>query len=124
MGYVKVYTAPTPFEAHFVRSLLEQRGVPAQVKNENFSPYGTIQPEVWISEGDLEAASEVLDVLRRGRDEDGALSIADVSDEAGRLSVDETSGAISLCSSCGEENPAHFEVCWQCGETITQACDG
>lgn len=124
VGYLKVYTAPTPFEAHFVRSLLEQRGVPARVMNENFSPYGTIQPEVWIAEADLEVASEVLEVLQRGREEDGALSIADVTDETGRLSIDGTSGAVSLCPGCGEENPSHFEVCWQCGESIIPAPDG
>ncbi len=118
MSVIKVFTAPTAFEAHFVRSVLEQHGVVAMVRNDTFSPYGLEQPEVWVQPECLEVVEEVLAMLRSSSDADGALSLAEVDGEAGRLSLDADAGAVSLCRGCGEENPRHFEICWRCGEAI------
>ena len=89
MGFVKVYAAPTPFEAHLVRSLFENRGVPAQVRNDTFSPYGTVLPEVWVEERYAETIREVLSELAQGPEEDGQLSLAEPEDQDGAVSIPE-----------------------------------
>ncbi len=111
---IKIYTAPTTFEAHLVRSILEAQNVEAVVTNEGFSAYGTLGlPEVWVHEKDLEVVREVLKKLQESDKKDGALSIADPSDE-GALSLNTSAW---VCKQCQEENPANFETCWKCSQT-------
>lgn len=109
VALIKVYTAPTPFEAHFVRSLLEHRRIPAEVVNDGFSPYGMIACEVWVDELYTAVAEEVLREMRENK-KDGALSITDPAPERGALSI--------ACRHCSEENPQGFEVCWSCGAEL------
>lgn len=111
---IKIYTAPTTFEAHLIRSILEAQDVEAVVTNEEFSAYGTLGlPEVWVHEKDLEVVQEVLKKLQESDKKDGALSITD-PDEAGSLSLKKSAW---VCEQCQEENPANFETCWKCSDS-------
>jgi hypothetical protein len=85
MAFVRVYRAATSFEAHFVRSVLEQGGLHPRVTNDGFAPFGLaeMRPEVWVEEEGLSVARAILAELAR-RD-DGALSLADTGVE-GRVS--------------------------------------
>lgn len=110
--FFRVYSANHPFEAHFVRTVLESHGVWATVQNENLAPYG-VGAEVWVESDQIEAAREVLEVIQR--DDSGQLSIVGEEDERGRLATappDEP----ALCPGCGRALSSSSEACPDCGE--------
>lgn len=96
----RLCTAATLPEAHLLRDLLAQAGIEAMVFNEHAQgglgelPFTHAWPEVWIASAD--------DSLR-------ALGIV----EAHERPV--PPGPERHCSGCGELNPSHFQLCWQCG---------
>jgi hypothetical protein len=60
-------------------------------------PPDVAQPQVWLErEIDSERAQVVLV----------------------RLMEEATSSGSAACPSCGEESPANFELCWNCGASL------
>jgi len=98
----KIYSAATLPEAYILRDAMRAAGIAAEVFNENAQgavgeiPFTHAWPEVWIlDESDTARARELV---RRHEQPPPAGSRA--------------------CPSCGEENPAGFELCWQCGADL------
>lgn len=98
----RVYTAAHLPEAQMLVHKLESHGVSARVLNESLQggvgelPH--IYPEVWIDdESDWASASALVRQFDRG--------------------VARNNGAVR-CPRCHEDNPATFEICWQCGTVI------
>ena len=89
-------------EAHILRGLLEQAGIETMVFNEHAQggvgqlPVMDAWPELWVCEVDAQRAAAVLEEFRR------------------RPPVDRA----RACAGCGEDNPANFQVCWSCGESL------
>jgi len=89
-------------EAHILRGLLEQAGIETMVFNEHAQggvgqlPVMDAWPELWVGEADAARAAAVLEEFQR--------SPPVVTARA--------------CTGCGEDNPANFQVCWSCGETL------
>jgi hypothetical protein len=90
-------------DAHILRGLLEQSGIAAHVFNENAQsgagelPLQEALPEVWVTdERDFTRAQELIREFER----------------APRVT------ASTRCSACGEDNPANFQVCWNCGAAL------
>lgn len=86
-----------------LRDILAMHGIPTHVFNEHMSSIvGDVPPEValpqlWLDdEADLPRAREVL------RD---------------HFAAGERRGVL-FCARCREENPASFEVCWNCGAEL------
>jgi len=97
----KLYPASDLVEAHLLRTLLDEAGIQAHVRNEHLSslggeiPFNQVLPEVWLDDAvDLAAARAVLDDYL-----------------ARRASPD---GPQRHCRSCGEDSPSNFEICWKC----------
>jgi len=99
----KLYSANTLMEAHIVLDMLEHALIPAQLFNQHAQsgtgelPFTHAYPEVWVI-----------------RDEDY---------ERGRKIVQQYEATpqtndIIQCPACGEENPANFQLCWQCGNGL------
>lgn len=98
----RLYTAANLPEAYIVLQLLEQAGIEACVFNENAQgglgeiPFTHAYPEVWLMEEvDLARAREVVTGYERSSAE----------------------GTVR-CTECREENPANFQLCWNCGEQL------
>jgi hypothetical protein len=90
-------------DAHILRGVLEQSGIEAHVFNENAQsgvgqlPVTEALPEVWVAdERDLARAQQVI------REFESAPRVT----------------ASAACSRCGEDNPANFQVCWNCGAAL------
>ena len=101
----KVFVAQHPTEAHFVKALLESRGISSEVRGESrFGLRGQIPfedtfPEIWLYNDDQ--AGEALEIL-------GKLSTTSAS----RAGTDQ--GEPWKCSKCGETIEAQFSNCWKC----------
>lgn len=95
----KVYIARDFAQAQIIVGLLEQQMIPALVENyHQSSGLGELAvsfPEVWI---------------RRQQDESRAMRVLEAFETAER-----TSPADRVCANCHEQNPASFDLCWQCG---------
>ena len=97
---LRLYQAANLPEAYLVLHRLERAGIEARVFNEHAQggmgeiPFTHVYPEIWL-----------LDE----RDESEARRLLAEYEQADR------SARPTVCSNCGEENPAGFEVCWQCG---------
>jgi len=95
----KVHAATNLPEAHVLVDVLADRGIRARIFNANASslagelPIEASLPQVWVEDpADAARAKEVIDeFLRR------------------------PAGPTKKCPACGEENPASFELCWNCG---------
>jgi hypothetical protein len=90
-------------QAFLLRDLLAQHGIKAHVFNQNMSsivgdvPPDVALPQVWLDDdADQDRASEVLRDYRVARNRTGVV----------------------FCGACREENPATFEVCWNCGAAL------
>lgn len=94
----RVFTADNIAHAGLIRSFLEQHGVPSTLRNEHTSamvgelPFVNNQPELWVADHLHAQASLLLD---------------DLTQESSDTEP-------WLCSSCQEDNPGNFELCWQC----------
>lgn len=95
----KVYIARDFAQAQLLVGLLEQQMIPALVENyHQSSGLGELAvsfPEVWI---------------RRPQDEMRAKRVLEAFEAAERAPLAE-----HICSHCHEQNPASFDLCWQCG---------
>lgn len=99
----KVYEAANLPEAHLVLHLLHEAGIAARVFNENAHgavgelPFTHVYPEIWLQhQADIARARELL----------------------ARYENRDTDPGMTSCPSCEEENPANFELCWQCGDFL------
>jgi hypothetical protein len=99
----RLYSAANLPEAHLLCGLLATRGIAARVLNEyalgalGELPPTAVHPEVWIEdERDLGLARQLIAAWERDRNRAGS----------------------RRCPGCGEENPAAFEVCWNCRKPL------
>lgn len=98
----RVYTAAHLPDAQMLVHILESHGIGARVFNDSLQgglgelPH--IYPEVWVDEEHQWGAARSL---------------------AGEYERDVTRNkGLIRCSQCHEDNPASFEICWQCGTVI------
>src|SRR5512145_820097 len=96
----RFYIARARYDAWLVADRLNQAGIRAHVFNQHAQsivgdvPPEVAQPQVWLErEIDRERAQVLL---------------ARLMEEASR-------GGSVACARCGEESPANFELCWNCG---------
>lgn len=116
---IRVHSAQNAFEAHMVKSALQQAGIRVVLKNEMLAalagalPMTEVMAEVWIDEKDAETAAIILAPFfeRKG----GELSLREGA-IGGELSLGEVDAR--TCAKCGEESPSHFGQCWQCEEAF------
>jgi len=99
----RLYRASSLPDAHILRGLLEQSGIEVRVFNENAQsgvgqlPVSEAQPELWlVDERDLDRAQTLLREFE---------------------SAPQVTGSVR-CSQCAEDNPANFQVCWNCGAAL------
>ena len=84
--------------------LLAHRGVRARIFNANAAslagelPIEASLPQIWVDDpADAARAKDIIDTFARAR----------------------PTGAPVKCPECGEENPASFDLCWNCGHDVT-----
>ena len=96
---IKAYTAANLQDAHILLGLLQAQGIEARILNANAQgglgeiPFTSTYPELWlVHERDRVRALAVFEAFERP-----------------------SSGSRSTrCVNCGEDNPAGFEICWNC----------
>lgn len=104
----KIYAAADLPQAHLLLHMLKDAGIEARVLNENMQggtgeiPFIHTWPEIW-----LEKTSDQIPAEKIIRE----------------FETRKTSTGTIACPDCGEENPANFEACWQCGTTIYNDTD-
>jgi len=128
----RVYSAFHPFEAHFVRTVLESHGLWATVQNENLAPYG-VGAEVWVEAAQTDEALAVIREIQSdpAGHESGRLSLTDDA-RGGELATTASSDAPSPsddaelrpsadgveggpCPECGLQGVSKAEPCPACG---------
>ncbi len=90
-------------QAYLLKDILAHHGIKAHVFNENTSsivgevPPDVAWPQVWLDDdADQARAAAVLRDYHVARNRPGVV----------------------FCRACREENPATFELCWQCGTLL------
>lgn len=103
---IKAYTAANLQDAHILLGLLRGAGVEARILNANAQgglgeiPFSQAYPEIWLEdERDLSRARQVFENFERPL----------------------PGGPPKPCPACGEENPAGFEICWNCASPTVSA---
>lgn len=96
-----VYTAESLIDGQMVVDLLTLAGIPCLLFNQNavggLGDLPVTYPEVWVKrDRDLEKARD---------------TIADFENRPPPTSD-------KSCDTCGENNPATFEVCWRCNGAL------
>ncbi len=101
---VSAFKALNVTEAHFVKDLLLQQGIDATVTDEHepLAGLSIVPPDVMVRAEDEPRAREIIADYLRHRDPK-------------QLAPDWT------CPGCGEQVPATFEVCFQCGASRPEA---
>ena len=100
---IRIYTARARYDAWLVADRLNQAGIKAHVFNQHAQsivgdvPPDVAQPQVWIEREQDEERARVL--------------LARMEEEAAR-------GGSTRCAKCGEESPANFDLCWNCGAAL------
>ncbi|MBS0588067.1 MAG: DUF2007 domain-containing protein [Proteobacteria bacterium] len=96
----KIYSASNLMEAQIVLDLLAHAYIPAQIFNQYAQgmageiPVHHACPEIWITrDEDFARGKQIIDTYEN---------------------TPVTTGNVQ-CPSCGEENPANFQLCWKCG---------
>ena len=98
----EVYSAAHLYEAHFIKSALEDAGIEARVVESPLLtalgelPASAIAPRVWVR-------TEAFDQARKI-----------VLDYEAHRRAPKTSASEWKCSSCGELNDSSFDICWNC----------
>ena len=95
--------SPDRLQAYLLRDILRMHGIAAHVFNEHMTsivgdvPPDVAMPQLWLDdERDLDRARAVLAAHAQDARRNGA----------------------RICRACGEENPATFELCWNCRANI------
>jgi hypothetical protein len=92
MAMKRVLAYDTDFEAQFAAGLLEDRGIPCEVREGQSRGGVPVLPELWVlRDDDIGAASEALEERPNSR------------------------GFGWSCPNCRNENEAAFDACWSCG---------
>ncbi len=100
---IRFYTARNRFDAYLLADRLNQVGIRAHVFNEHMSsivgdvPPDVAQPQVW---------------LEREQDRERAVLLL------ARMEADAAQVGTRRCAACGEESPATFDLCWNCGKGL------
>ncbi|MBK9387160.1 MAG: DUF2007 domain-containing protein [Planctomycetes bacterium] len=91
-------------EAHLVRALLADEGIESVIVNEMLQ----------MAQGDFGLAPTVAPqvALLDLRDAERARCL--VAEMVARARAEPSEQVAWVCASCGEENEASFELCWQC----------
>ncbi|WP_090657307.1 putative signal transducing protein [Nitrosomonas marina] len=96
----KIYSANSIMEAQIVLDMLEHALIPAQLFNQHAQggtgdiPFTHAYPEVWVvRDADYERGRKIIQHYE---------------------SIPQSETTIQ-CSTCGEENPSNFQLCWHCG---------
>lgn len=96
----KIYTADSAAMAWHIRNVLEQHDIYAVVKNEKLAsiagetPITETMPEVWVKPLFAKRAEQIVQEVLN--------------------SDDSPEGEDWICMTCGEENTASFDICWNC----------
>lgn len=99
-SFVRVYRAANATEAHLIKGMLEQYGMTVRLFGEGLSsglgelPAEVVEVEIQVPTGFRQLARQLCEEYE--------------TDAAG-------AAADWRCAGCGEENPAGFEACWNCG---------
>jgi hypothetical protein len=99
----RFYVARQRYDAYLIADRLNQAGIRAHVFNEHASsivgdvPPDVAQPQVWL---ERECDRERAQILLQSIEADGA------------------AGGTRRCAACGEESPANFDLCWNCGRGL------
>jgi hypothetical protein len=101
---IRIYIARQRYDAWLVADRLKQVGIRAHVFNQYASSIvgdlpadDVAQPQVWIErEADRERAEIVLREIETAGTHAGSIK----------------------CAACGEDSPANFEICWNCGKSL------
>lgn len=100
---IRFYIARQRYDAWLVADRLNQVGIRAHVFNQHASsivgdvPPDVAQPQVWLErEADRERAEIVLREIEASGSQIGNVA----------------------CRACGEESPANFDLCWNCGKSL------
>ena len=102
---VLAYKAATPYEAHFVRGLIEREQIPVQVVGDKLAggfgelPASVIQVELYVVAADLERARVIVEEYEQRRKDGGT----EYGEKPGWD-----------CPACGETVDGSFEICWNC----------
>ncbi len=100
---IRVYIAENLADAHLISNLIRRSGIEVHVFNEfahgavGELPFTHTWPEVWIE---------------NDRDEQQAVKII-----AERTARQQLIGELD-CPDCGQQNPANFEICWNCSTDL------
>jgi len=98
-AFVRVYRAANSAEAHLLKGLLEQHGMPVRMFGESLSgglgdlPAEVMQVDIEVPVGYRQYARELIEEYE-GRG---------------------TAAAAWTCARCSESNPPSLDVCWNCG---------
>ncbi|MCA9541493.1 MAG: DUF2007 domain-containing protein [Myxococcales bacterium] len=100
-GTVKLSARLTMVEAHIVHDALSRRGLATQLRHEHLAAADFPNPgtdvEIWVPRRDLARAKAIL------------------------AEIESESTETIACPQCAEQNPAHFETCWNCSALLTPA---
>lgn len=105
----RVYSSASIWQAREILMLLKQQRIPATLLNEYaagtpgvlpFNPNMAVDAEIWVLDDSLaERCARLINEFHGSRPAPGA------SEDPGWR-----------CASCGEDNPAGFDLCWSCGQ--------
>ena len=100
---IRFYVARHRYDAYLLADRLNQAGIRAHIFNQHASsivgdvPPDVAQPQVWLErEADRERAEIVLREIEAAGSQIGNVA----------------------CRACGEESPANFDLCWNCGKSL------
>ncbi len=100
---VVVFSSINAAEVHLVQSALTREGLESRIKGNMRAP---LAGEVPFDDARVELSVPV-------ELEEKALAVISA--------IRQADGADQVCLSCGETNPASFEICWQCGADLPDA---
>lgn len=115
-GLAKIYTAANGVDAHLLKALLEQEGIPAVVRGDDVVPLqgGTlftmeVRPSVWVFDDErCERARALAHDYGRRAQPSAPVSGAEAGWACG----------------CGETVEPQFTECWSCGRPRADAPGG
>ena len=106
----KLYVAANAVDAHMLKQLLEQEGIGAVVRGDDFVPLqgGNLfrmetRPSVWVF------------------DDDRLVRATELAQEFGRRPLSTGQVTPVWACSCGETVEEQFTECWHCGRSKPQA---
>lgn len=95
-----VYSSPMLFWVAYYKDILQTYGIESFIKNEYLSggagelPPNECWPRLYVNESDFDRAEQIIQR---------------------EMNATPSREPPWTCRKCGEENEAHFAVCWKCG---------